>query len=78
MDTHTDAMIRKAFKDFLPDTTKIIVAQRVASVEDADRILIMENGAINAIGTHSELLASNPIYQEVYESQKKGGEQDGE
>jgi len=78
VDTHTDAMIRKAFKEFLPETTKIIVAQRVASVEDADRIIIMDNGTINAVGSHAELLASNPIYQEVYESQKKGGEDDGE
>ena len=78
VDTATDASIRKAFREFLPDTTKIIVAQRVASVEDADRIIIMDNGLINAIGTHEELLASNPIYQEVYESQKKGGEDDGE
>ena len=76
VDTKTDALIRKAFREFLPDTTKIIVAQRVASVQDADRILIMEGGSIAAIGTHEELLASNPIYQEVYESQNKGGEQD--
>ena len=78
VDTHTDAMIRKAFKEYLPDTTKIIVAQRVASVEDADRILIMDGGTIDAIGTHAELLATSPIYQEVYESQNRGGEQDGE
>ena len=74
----TDALIRQAFKDYLPDTTKIIVAQRVSSVEDADRIIIMENGTINAVGSHAELLATNAIYQEVYESQKKGSEQDGE
>ncbi len=78
VDTHTDAMIRKAFKEYLPDTTKIIVAQRVSSVEDADRIIIMDNGTINAVGSHAELLATNAIYQEVYESQMKGGEQDGE
>ncbi len=76
VDTRTDALIRKAFKEFLPNTTKIIVAQRVASVEDADRILIMDGGSIAAIGTHAELLASSPIYQEVYESQNRGGEQD--
>lgn len=76
VDTRTDALIRKAFKEFLPDTTKIIVAQRVASVEDADRILIMDGGSIAAIGTHAELLASSPIYQEVYRSQNRGGAQD--
>ena len=78
VDTHTDALIRKAFREYLPDTTKIIVAQRVASVEEADRIIIMDNGSIHAIGSHAELLANDPIYQEVYESQRKGGEQDGE
>ncbi|HIT31585.1 MAG TPA: ABC transporter ATP-binding protein [Candidatus Enterenecus stercoripullorum] len=76
VDTKTDALIRKAFREYLPDTTKIIVAQRVASVEDADRILIMDGGQIVAIGNHEELLASNPIYQEIYESQNKGGKAD--
>ena len=78
VDTRTDALIREAFKEYIPSTTKLIVAQRVASVEDADRIIILDNGTINAVGTHQELLATNAIYQEVYESQKKGGEQDGE
>ena len=76
VDTKTDAMIRKAFREYLPETTKIIVAQRVASVEDADRILIMDGDRIVAIGNHAELLASNPIYQEIYESQNKGGKAD--
>ena len=76
VDTKTDAMIRKAFREYLPETTKIIVAQRVASVEDADRLLIMDGGRIVAIGNHAELLASNPIYQEIYESQNKGGKAD--
>ena len=76
VDTKTDALIRKAFREYLPETTKIIVAQRVASVEDADRILIMDGGQIVAVGNHEELLATNPIYQEIYESQNKGGKTD--
>lgn len=76
VDTKTDAIIRDGFKKFIPETTKIIIAQRVSSVQDADQIIIMNNGSIEAIGTHDELLASNPIYQEVYYSQNKGGEQD--
>lgn len=76
VDTKTDAIIRDGFKKFIPETTKIIIAQRVSSVQDADQIIIMNNGSIEAIGTHGELLASNPIYQEVYYSQNKGGEQD--
>ena len=76
VDTKTDAIIRDGFKKFIPETTKIIIAQRVSSVQDADQIIIMNNGSIDAIGTHEELLASNPIYQEVYYSQNKGGEQD--
>lgn len=76
VDTKTDAIIRDGFKKFIPETTKIIIAQRVSSVQDADQIIIMNNGSVEAIGTHEELLASNPIYQEVYYSQNKGGEQD--
>lgn len=76
VDTKTDAIIRAGFKKFVPETTKIIIAQRVSSVQDADQIIIMNNGSVEAIGTHDELLASNPIYQEVYYSQNKGGEQD--
>lgn len=76
VDTKTDAIIRDGFKKFIPETTKIIIAQRVSSIQDADQIIIMNNGSIEAIGTHDELLASNPIYQEVYYSQNKGGEQD--
>ncbi|MBM6897957.1 ABC transporter ATP-binding protein [Pseudoflavonifractor capillosus] len=76
VDTKTDALIRKAFREFIPDTTKIIVAQRVASVQEADRILIMDGGRIVAMGSHDELLKSSPIYQEVYESQNKGGQED--
>lgn len=76
VDTKTDAIIRGGFKKFIPETTKIIIAQRVSSVQDADQIIIMDNGSIEAIGTHDELLASNPIYQEVYYSQNRGGERD--
>ena len=78
VDTHTDALIRKGFREFIPDTTKIIIAQRVASVEDADRIIVMEGGRISAIGTHEELLKSNEIYREVYTSQTKAGDPDEE
>ena len=77
VDTKTDAMIRKSFREYIPETTKIIIAQRVASVEDADKILIMDCGKITAIGTHKELLENNEIYQELYNSQTKGGEQNG-
>ena len=76
VDTHTDALIRQGFREFIPDTTKIIIAQRVASVEDADRIIVMEGGRISAIGTHEELLKSNEIYREVYTSQTKAGDPD--
>lgn len=76
VDTKTDAMIRKAFKSEIPGTTKIIIAQRIASVEDADLILVMDNGSIHGMGTHEELLADNSIYKEVYMSQNKAGDSD--
>ena len=76
VDTHTDSLIRKAFRNELPDVTKLIIAQRVASVQDAELILVMDNGRLAAQGTHEELLASNEIYREIYTSQTKGGEQD--
>ena len=76
VDTRTDALIRQAFREEIPDTTKIIIAQRISSVEDADMIIVMDNGEINGIGTSEELLKTNEIYREVYESQVKGGAED--
>ena len=73
VDTATDAKIRKAFREEIPGTTKIIIAQRISSVQDADRILVLDNGKINGLGTHEELLKTNAIYQEVYNSQTQGG-----
>ena len=72
VDTATDARIRKSFREYIPDTTKIIIAQRISSVMDADKIIVMDNGAINGFGSHDELLASNEIYRDVYESQQGG------
>ncbi len=73
VDTKTDGLIRQAFKEDIPNTTKIIIAQRVASVQDADKIIVLDDGKINAVGTHDELLKTCDIYREVYESQNKGG-----
>ena len=78
VDTKTDALIRKAFREEIPDTTKLIIAQRVSSVQDADKIVIMNDGAIDAVGTHEELLKTCPVYREVYESQNKKGGEDNE
>ncbi len=77
VDTRTDALIRKAFKEYIPQTTKIIIAQRTSSVEDADRIIIMDGGKIDAVGVHSELLGKNAIYTEVYNTQNKGESENG-
>ena len=76
VDTKTDALIRKAFASYIPDTTKIIIAQRISSVQDADRIIVMDKGKIDAVGAHEELLKNNKIYLEVFESQQKGGASD--
>lgn len=76
VDTHTDALIRAGFKEFIPETTKIIIAQRISSVENADMILVMDSGKIVDRGTHSELLKSSEIYREVYEQQKSGGDEE--
>ena len=73
VDTATDAKIRRAFREEIPDTTKLIIAQRISSVQDADRIIVMDEGQINGFGTHEELLKTNEIYREVYESQTQGG-----
>jgi len=78
VDTKTDAIIRRSFRDEIPDTTKIIIAQRVSSVCDADKIIIMNNGSIDAVGTHEELYANNEIYREVYDSQTKGASEEDE
>ena len=76
VDTKTDALIRKAFAEEIPNTTKLIIAQRVSSVQDADQIIILDGGAVQAVGTHEELLASNPIYQEIYNQQTRKGDEE--
>ena len=76
VDTATDAKIRKAFATEIPGTTKIIIAQRISSVQNADRIVVLDDGRIDAVGCHDELLRTCEIYREVYESQQKGGEDD--
>ncbi len=76
VDTKTDALIRRAFREEIPDTTKIIIAQRISSIQDADRILVFDNGRMEAAGTHEELLESSPVYREIYESQTKEGGDD--
>ena len=73
MDTRTDALIRQAMRDEIPDTTKFIIAQRISSVQDADLIVVMDNGRISDMGTHDALLARSAIYREVYDSQNKAG-----
>lgn len=78
VDTKTDALIRKAMREFIPDTTKIIIAQRTSSVEDADRIIVMDGGTINGIGNHAELMENNEIYRDIYTSQNKAGDSDEE
>ncbi|HHV10998.1 MAG TPA: ABC transporter ATP-binding protein [Clostridiales bacterium] len=77
VDTRTDALIRKAFREEIPNTTKFIIAQRISSIQDADKIVVLEGGYVNAVGTHEELMRSNSIYQEVYYSQQKGGDNNG-
>ncbi len=73
VDTATDAKIRKAFAEQIPNTTKLIIAQRISSVQNADRIIVMDNGRVSAFGSHDELMQTNEIYREVYESQTGGG-----
>ena len=78
VDTKTDAFIRKSMKEFIPETTKIIIAQRIASVKDSDKIIVLDGGKIAAMGTHEELLKTNEVYRETYLSQNNmGGEEDG-
>ncbi len=78
VDTKTDALIRKGFKEFIPETTKIIIAQRISSVQDADQIFVLDGGKIIAHGTHAELMESSPEYRETYDSQNRKEDSDGE
>ncbi|MCF0108607.1 MAG: ATP-binding cassette domain-containing protein, partial [Erysipelotrichaceae bacterium] len=75
VDTRTDALIRKSFREYIPTTTKLIISQRISSIEDADRIVIMDDGQINGIGTHEELLKTNEMYKSIYDTQKKGDDE---
>ena len=77
VDTKTDALIRRAFAEEIPDTTKIIIAQRISSVEHADKIIVLDGGSVESIGNHNELLEISPIYREIYESQIKGVAENG-
>ena len=77
VDTRTDALLRRAFREEIPNTTKIIIAQRISSVQECDFIIVMDNSQIKGMGTHNELLMTNSIYREVYESQVKGGSLNG-
>lgn len=76
VDTKTDYLIRKAFREDIPEITKLIISQRISSIQDADRIIVMDDGKIDGIGTHEELLKTNQIYKEVYETQVKGGDEE--
>ena len=76
VDTKTDALIREAFLEKIPDTTKIIISQRISSIQDADQIIVLDNGKISAIGSHEQLLKSNEIYAQTYAAQQKGGDED--
>ena len=78
VDTKTDALIRRAFAEEIPNTTKIIIAQRISSVEHADKIIVLDGGKIESVGNHEELLSKSPIYKEIYESQTKGAQEDEE